>query len=519
MTILDVNTTGDTLRFPVTASTPASKTKFTLSGAQVNTGTLFGPAGVIVYQCEADGDPADITDPGFHLVADPTSSCAGPESALCTANDPGHNPGVVTYTTTRRVLLVVVTSERFAGTNRNDTARVIGDRTFGCESSVGNSDPTKGAVQSFLIVARNDDFADALAASYVAGQLYAPILLVNTHGPIPQETLDSITFHGITDVFIMGGNVAVGDDVAAQLDGLTSFDCNGAARRTPEDAVRTINVSRIQGADRFGTARAAGLFVFGGPGTNTIGTLNATDDPALPKLRTAILANGRNFPDAMVAGPMAFSGNTCRMNGFTSGTDCTGYPILESDGTSTALPPSTNAFFTERNIEQVIIVGGTAAVPQAIEDAIVARGIKVIRLGGDNRQLTAILVAKFEYQRLQFGVICCSQDPNRVVSLARGDFFPDALTLGPRAGAVGEPILLTKDPTTIGPDTAAFLNVIAGDYFDCCGAGTNGGQNIAENLTKPPATFGFSVFKIEIAGGLVAISQAAEDEALNALLA
>jgi hypothetical protein len=393
-----------------------------------------------------------------------------------------------------------VGSERYAGINRNDTARIIADRVAGCHI--------------FAIVARNDDFADALSAAYVSGTLYyAPILLVNTHGPIPPETLDGLRRLGVTDVYIMGGETAVDAGVEAQLDGLTSFNCGGgAARRTPEDAIRTVNVQRIAGLTRFGTARQSGLFA---PGGNTIGRLNLSGDEDLPPLRTMILANGRNFPDAQVAGPMALQGNTCEYNFFSP--DCNGFPLLLSDAGATSLPADTDAFITERNIEQVIIVGGTAAVPQAIEDALVARGINVVRLAGDNRQLTAIAVAKFEYKFLQFGVFnfCCPDiEPHGDVALARGDFFTDSLALSVLAGAGNMPILLTVDPNSIGPDTAAFLTEISGSFDDPA----TGGFLIGESLSDPPDAFGFSVFFLHIAGGTVAISTAAEQEALDALV-
>jgi hypothetical protein len=463
------------LRIPFTSSDPATKSTFVLSGVLVNTND-FGRQTMIVYQCEEDGSGNPITDP---------------------SNDPGAN-SVTEYTNpeTPRLLVIVVGSERYAGTNRNDTARIIGDRFAECAD--------------FVIVARNDDFADALAASYVSGTLYyAPILLVNSHGPIPPETQDAIRRLGATDVFIMGLQTAVGDEVAQQIDGLTSFECGGgAARRTPEDQVRTVNVQRIGGSTRFGTARQAGLF---NPGGITIGRINTSGDPSLPPLRTMILANGRNFPDAQVAGPMAFQGNSCRFTGQNQ--DCLGFPLLLTDANATSLPADTDAFITERNVEQVIIVGGTGAVPAEIQTGLESRGINVIRLGGDTRQLTAIEVAKFEYQWLQFGIQCCF-GPHGQVGLARGDFFTDSLTFGPFAGAMSMPILLTQDPNTVGADTDAFLNTISGDWGD----DATGGQLILDNLNEPPDAFGFSVFFIHIPGGLVAVSQAAEQEALDALI-
>jgi hypothetical protein len=76
-----------------------------------------------------------------------------------------------------------------------------------------------------------------------------------------------------------------------------------------------------------------------------------------------------------------------------------------------------------------------------------------------------------------------------IVSLARGDDFADALTMGPHAGAGEHALLLTESPTVLGADTATRLGIF----------GASG------------------VFQIDIAGGTAAISTAVEQAALAAL--
>lgn len=61
--------------------------------------------------------------------------------------------------------------------------------------------------------------------------------------------------------------------------------------------------------------------------------------------RTAILAVGNNYADALAAGSIAFKGK---------------HPILLTD--SAALSTETNAVLTSLGIQQVIIMGGTSAV-------------------------------------------------------------------------------------------------------------------------------------------------------------
>jgi hypothetical protein len=53
-------------------------------------------------------------------------------------------------------------------------------------------------------------------------------------------------------------------------------------------------------------------------------------------------------------------------------------------------------------------------------------------------------------------------------SLARGDNFPDSLTGGPWSGDDGEVILLTGDPTTLHPETSAFISAWGGLFGDGC---------------------------------------------------
>ncbi len=74
-------------------------------------------------------------------------------------------------------------ARRFAGQNRNDTARLIGKASFECTGRIRRSRSSPAT----------DDFAaDALAASYVAGQLGAPILLVQPARSVPAETIAAL---------------------------------------------------------------------------------------------------------------------------------------------------------------------------------------------------------------------------------------------------------------------------------------------------------------------------------------
>jgi len=449
---------GSVLRFKVTDGTDPAESTFTVSNIKVNTQAgIFGRQFFSVQQC----DPATA---GFTPL--PTVP-AGEEPTGGT--DPTADPSFYTNPANDRILVVVVRTRRLAGLNRFETAQVIADVTFNCSDSV--------------VIARADLFPDALAGNYVAGQLYAPILLVQTNF-IPAPTLEALKSMGVVDTYVMGGTDAVSAAVATQLDNAVSYTCGGGApRQTPEGASKTLTVTRISGSNRFGTARSAALF----GGADQVGTLVPGDNTDFD-LRTAILANGQNFPDALTGGPMAYTG--CHFNFAAFCGNTSGFPLVLSNGASSTLPTETDSALTQQDIQQVIILGGTAAVPQSIEDLFAARGIRVIRLGGANRQATAVKIADFELNTLKWD----NENPfgtqfDDIVSLARGDDFADALTMGPHAGAGEHALLLTESPTVLGADTAARLGV-----FGAAG-----------------------VFQIDIAGGTAAVSAAVEQAALAAL--
>src|SRR3546814_18082173 len=74
--------------------------------------------------------------------------------------------------------------------------------------------------------------------------------------------------------------------------------------------------------------------------------------------RTAILAAGEGVADARAAGPLAYAA---------------AFPLLLTDGDT--LSEAASTAMTNLGIEQVIVVGGSAAVSAAVFDAVEADGI------------------------------------------------------------------------------------------------------------------------------------------------
>lgn len=281
-----------------------------------------------------------------------------------------------------------VESTRLAGATRYGTAADI---------AAGELGAFDGATTAIL--ATGENFPDALAASGLAGvNAPAPILLTRT-AFLSEEALAALDELAVTDVIIVGGTAAVSDDVADTLTG------------------EGYNVDRVAGVDRYETA------------AEIAGEVGCAD---LNGLATALIATGLNYPDALAGGPIAYIG---------------GFPILL---TNDGVPASTEAALTACGAEQVVLLGGTAAVPTAVENELEElTGNDALRWAGVNRYSTAVDVA-------DEGMAEDLLDAVEVL-LASGENFPDALAGGPLGGELTAPILLT--PTaSLASETEAWLN-------------------------------------------------------------
>jgi putative cell wall-binding protein len=345
----------------------------------------------------------------------------------------------------------VLAQKRVGGSDRFQTARRIAQEIVGTGSAEA------------AVIARADDFADALAASGLSGKAAqdtgkpVPVLLTETNA-IPSATLNALSNLGVHTVYIVGGTQAVSQAVENQLRNTPSpgsgVFCPGS------DTTECLRVRRIAGQDRYGTAREIADFI-GTPGTVD---LDETDGLATADaLKTAFLARGDVFADALAVGPLAYQGTngTACIVGLVGCGDGKAMPILLT--TPNALSPAAAAALIDNGVKQVVIAGGTTAVSQAVEDAVKDMGINVVRVAGTNRQHTAALVAgmalgsSFAWPTLTVG--------GGSLALARGDNFPDALAGGPLGGEFFAPIVLTENPGTLGVFTTGFLDLTSAVLF------------------------------------------------------
>jgi putative cell wall-binding protein len=188
-----------------------------------------------------------------------------------------------------------------------------------------------------VIIARGDDegnFADGLAASYLAGVKNAPVLLTSP-GSLPDSVEKAIQTLKAKNAIVLGGTLAVSANAETELKALG------------------LTVKRLSGANRYDTA--AKIAAEGG---------NA---------ETAIVVSGFAPADSLVAGPLAFS---------------EGYPLLLVDKNS--VPAETKKAVADLGIEEIIVIGGDNAVSKGVYNELGAHE----RYAGQSRIETSLDVAE-----------------------------------------------------------------------------------------------------------------------------
>ncbi|AUD14566.1 MULTISPECIES: cell wall-binding repeat-containing protein [unclassified Planococcus (in: firmicutes)] len=207
---------------------------------------------------------------------------------------------------------------RLSGENRYETAIAVSKQ--GWESA------------DTVVIARGDQYADALTAAPLADQNEAPILLTRS-GALASGVAEEIARLGATNAIVLGGTKAVSADVVAELEELD------------------LDVQRIGGETRYDTAVAI---------ANELETA-ATD---------AVVVSGLNFPDALSAGSYAAVNDK---------------PILL---TRPDRIPSVIANELE-NYDTTTIIGGSQAVSEDVADELP----NADRISGADRYLTSAAVA------------------------------------------------------------------------------------------------------------------------------
>jgi putative cell wall-binding protein len=235
------------------------------------------------------------------------------------------------------------------------------------------------------LVARADDFADALAAVPLAAAAGAPVLL-NTRDGLDSRVAAEINRLGATTVLLMGGEAAQSASAATGVGALSGVT----------------TVERRAGLDRFETAGkiaadAVARWQAGGDtdaGDHVIVALGAHPTPS------------RAWPDALSSGQLAAAAHA---------------PILLV--ASGGVPPPTSAAIADLGASRASVIGGTAAISNEVAGAL---GIPTTRYGGADRFATSLVVAEAAY---------AAGATDRDVLVATGLNFPDGLAAGAATAA------------------------------------------------------------------------------------
>jgi subtilisin family serine protease/putative cell wall-binding protein len=205
---------------------------------------------------------------------------------------------------------------RLAGKNRRETAIEIAKAAFPAGTDT-------------VILAREDNFPDALSGVPLAYKEHAPILLTNSQS-LPAEVLTEINRLAPEKVILLGSTGAISDQVQNQL------------------RLQGYSVNRIGGPNRYATAAAI---------AKALGTTGK-----------AIMVNGENFPDALVIAAQAARN---------------GEPILLTD--NQILTTETDLVLRQLSVTETLVIGGEARVSGAVFGQL--PGAR--RIAGSNRYETA----------------------------------------------------------------------------------------------------------------------------------
>ncbi len=211
--------------------------------------------------------------------------------------------GVVSESVASELEGMGLTLERYSGKDRYKTALAVAEKV------VGMSEGTN------LILVKGTDFPDALTVTSLALKEEIPILLTNPN-VLGTEVQSFIEEQSPSKLYIAGGKGAVSLEIESDIEDLG------------------ISVTRFSGKDRYETGKEIAEYTY--PSPNEI-----------------IFANGRDFADAMVGGPL---------------TTVNGGPVMLVG--KNHIPQATKNYITPtvaEGVNKAYIVGGNGVVSEGVK--------------------------------------------------------------------------------------------------------------------------------------------------------
>lgn len=264
--------------------------------------------------------------------------------------------------------------------------RIFGSNRFATAVEISKTIISAGSAPVVYLV-NGLGYADALTAGPAASRAGGVMLLT---GPtaLPGVVADELERLDPQRIVIVGGPALVSSAIEQAVKAYT-----------PTAA----DVQRIFGGNRYETSRLLVDDAFGG---------------GVPDL---FIATGRNFPDALAAGPAS-----SRLGG----------AVLLVDGALTTTDAATRALITALGTPDLHLAGGTGVISAAVEASLVAHvggAATVERYAGANRYDTAA--------EINFRVF--GPQGTDYAFVAGGAGFADALAGGPLAAAFDGPLYLS----------------------------------------------------------------------------
>lgn len=278
--------------------------------------------------------------------------------------------------------------ERIAGNDRYETAVEISKMGWKTAHTV--------------ILARGEDFADALSGAPLAAQAGGPLLLTAGH-VIPNVVRDEIKRLEAKEIIILGSGEAVGQEVVKALESL---------------GIPNKDIHRLAGNDRYETSILIALKMY------LEYQPMRGESPESP-IKTAIFTTGRDYPDALSAASYAAYKKI---------------PIILVPGLEPSFNSQTSDLLKKLNLETAIILGGNDVVSDGIEENLKSDTYKiksVFRLYGDDRYATSRAIANY---------IIGEGIEYKNIFITTGENFPDGLGVAPLAGnsELKAPVLLVR---------------------------------------------------------------------------